>query len=87
MEKSLRNDDALEISKQTETEKEIRMIVRRFELGYVLDIIQVRKTQEKQKKERQAYKRTDRKSFFSHSHPNIDHSLPSSPKFHFPDNP
>jgi hypothetical protein len=39
------------------------MIVRRFELGYVLDIIQVRKTQEKQKKERQAYKRTDRKSF------------------------
>ena len=52
MEKSLRNDGALEISKQTETEKEkeIRMIVRRFELGYVLDIIQVRKTQENRKR-------------------------------------
>jgi hypothetical protein len=39
------------------------MIVRRFELGYVLDIFQVRKTQENRKKEIQAYERTDRKSF------------------------
>jgi hypothetical protein len=63
------------------------MIVRRFELGYVLDIIQVRKTQEKQKKKDKHINGQTEKVFFFHSHPNIDHSLPSSPKFHFPDNP